>query len=157
MTDIDLPLSEDTKRANPALFRYNALPSISKPLTTPSVASSTGKQALQTSKGNKYNAVRTYSEMCGRTFDSKAEARRGEELKLLEQSGVIHNLEYQVKFTLNKKPRITVAVDFAYDVETLGEWDKYYEDVKGVLTRDSRTKYAWLQQKFGIEVELIRR
>jgi len=29
---------------------------------------------------NKYSAKKTYSELCGRMFDSKAEARRGEEL-----------------------------------------------------------------------------
>ena len=29
-----------------------------------------------------------------------------------------------------------------------------YEDSKGVLTRDTRTKLAWVQEKYGIDVLL---
>lgn len=101
---------------------------------------------------NKYHAVRTYSELCNRTFDSKAEARRGEELRLLEMAGDIHALQYQIPFILCKEPKITVTIDFYY----MRFNQSYYEDVKGILTRDSRTKYAWLQDKHGIDVELIR-
>lgn len=101
---------------------------------------------------NKYGAQRTYSELCGRTFDSKLEARRGEELALLQRAGEISDLKYQVRFNLCLKPKITVTIDFCYfeDGRTI------YEDTKGVLTRDSRTKYAWLQEKYGVEVKIIR-
>lgn len=122
---------------------------------------------------NKYHAKRTYSELCQRTFASKAECVRGEELRMLELAGVISNLEYQPKFLLCKKPKITITLDFFY---TIGSVDKQpkpktadgfhivatytseiiYEDVKGVLTRDSRTKLAWLKEKEGIDVRLIR-
>jgi hypothetical protein len=101
---------------------------------------------------NKYGAVKTYSELCGRTFDSKAEAKRGEELALLERAGKITELEYQIPFKLCDKPKITVTIDFRYCLDD----DYILEDVKGVLTRDSRTKYAWLRDKYGWEVKLIR-
>ena len=100
---------------------------------------------------NKYFATRTYSQLCDRTFDSKREATRAEELKMLEMAGEITNLEYQVKFTLSKQPRISTRIDFAY---TEGGMRKY-EDAKGVLTRDARTRYAWLKEKYNIEVMLV--
>lgn len=103
---------------------------------------------------NKYNAVRTYSELCQRTFDSKAEARRGEELKLLEKSGKISLLEYQIKYVLCKQPKITVTLDFYYKDKETGQY--HLEDVKGVLTRDSRTKYAWLESLYPIKIEIVK-
>ena len=102
---------------------------------------------------NKYHATRTYSELCQRRFDSKGEAIRAEQLCLLEKSGEIKRLEYQVLFTLCVKPRITISIDFHY----LEQGVDVYEDFKGILTRDSRTKLAWLKEKYGIPVRLIRR
>ncbi len=101
---------------------------------------------------NKYGAKRTYSELCGRTFDSKLEARRGEELELLQRAGEISELNYQLRFNLCLKPNITVLIDFCY----IEDGRTVYEDTKGVLTRDSRTKYAWLKEKFGVDVKIIR-
>jgi len=102
-------------------------------------------------------------------FDSRLEAKRGVELKLLEQAGEISELEYQVKFALCEKPKITVTIDFCYmekyikpanlpatSIKNFVDWVKVYEDTKGILTRDSRTKYAWLKEKYGIEVKLVR-
>ena len=95
---------------------------------------------------NKYNAKRTYSELCGRYFPSKLEARRGEELALLQQAGEIKDLEYQVVFTLNVKPKVSIKIDFVYT----DNGERIYEDTKGVLTRDFRTKLAWLKRQQGI-------
>ena len=109
---------------------------------------------------NKYHAVNTWSELTQRVFDSKAEARRGEELALLERGGVISDLQYQVKFVLCDKPKVTITIDFAYVEDgTFGEYEipvkvRKYEDTKGVLTRDFRTKLAWLEQLHGIRVTL---
>ena len=100
----------------------------------------------------KYGAKKTESELCGRTFDSKSEARRGEELYLLEQAGVIEDLEYQESFTLCQKPNIKIKVDFAYTVE--GE--KVYEDAKGMMTREFRVKMAWLEQSQGIHIDIVK-
>ena len=91
--------------------------------------------------------------MCGRFFDSKAEARRGEELHLLEMAGEITRLEYQVRYILSEKPKITITIDFRYK-DLTGDRRIIYEDTKGVLTRDFRTKLAWLKEKHGVDVLL---
>jgi len=101
----------------------------------------------------KYGAIRTFSALCNRWFASKAEAIRGEELALLERAGEISNLEYQVKFTLYEKPKVTISIDFAYDYNG----DRIYEDQKGFMTRDFRTKLCWLKEKHNIDVVLSRR
>ena len=101
---------------------------------------------------NKYHAVRTFSELCGREFASQAEARRGEELALLERAGVISALRYQFPFVLSIKPKITYSVDFVYIEKGM----PVFEDVKGVLTRDVRTKIAWVKEKYNVDVKLIR-
>lgn len=98
---------------------------------------------------SKYNAKRTYSEICKRAFDSKAEARRGEELWLLEQADVIDDLQYQVPYLLCEKPNIKIRVDFVY-------WQDgtiIHEDIKGMgETREFRVKRAWLKEKYGIDI-----
>ena len=104
-------------------------------------------------KGNKYHAKKTYSTLCLRMFDSKAEAVYGEELYYRQKAGEIEDLRYQVRFKLNNQPRIRVTIDFAY----LEAGKRIYDEVKGVLTRDSRTKYAWLEQSQGVHVNLIKR
>lgn len=101
-------------------------------------------------KPNKYKAIRTWSEMAQRVFDSKAEARRAEELMMLEKAGKITGLTFQVPFLLCSEPKIEVTIDFAYKQD--GE--QILEDYKGVLTRDSRTKYAWMRAKYGYEVRI---
>jgi len=102
---------------------------------------------------NKYGARRTYSALCEREFASKLEARRGEELKALEMYGAITDLRYQVKFVLNQKPRITISIDFVYNDEN---GKMIFEDTKGVLTRDFRTKLSWLKEKHNVDVLLSR-
>ena len=101
---------------------------------------------------NKYHAVKQYSELCGRTFDSRAECRRGEELALMERGGVISNLDYQPSFILSLKPKVTYTADFDY----IEDGVVIVEDVKGILTRETRVKIAWVKEKFGIEVKLTK-
>ena len=99
---------------------------------------------------NKYNSKRTYSQLVGRWFASKAEAVRGEELCLLEMAGEITDLQYQVRYKLSENPKVTITIDFSYF-----ENDEYkLEDTKGVLTRDFRTKMCWLKQRFSFDVIL---
>lgn len=100
---------------------------------------------------NKYGARRTYSNLCERWFASKMECVRGEELKALELYGVISDLKYQVRFVLCDKPyKVTITIDFAYKADGIQK----YEDTKGVLTRDFRSKLAWLKQKYNVDVIL---
>lgn len=47
---------------------------------------------------NKYQAIKTKAN--GIEFDSRKEARRYQELLLLERAGAIHNLQMQVKYEL---------------------------------------------------------
>lgn len=110
--------------------------------------------------GNKYGAKRTWSNLTNRWFASKAECIRGEELHLLEQAGEISDLQYQLRFVLSDKPKITITIDFAYVEDSyFSEYKvpckvRKYEDTKGVLTRDFRTKMAWLEEKHGVRVNL---
>jgi len=101
----------------------------------------------------KLKEAHTWSELCQRWFASKAEARRGEELLLLQRTGKIDSLNYQITFILCEQPQIRITVDFAYFAPDIKRW--IYEDVKGVLTRDFRTKLAWLKQQKNIDVKLI--
>ncbi len=100
---------------------------------------------------NKYNAKRTWSSLCKRYFSSKREAVHGEELWLLQMAGEISELTFQVPFILSTKPKITVTIDFRYKEK---DGTVIHEDSKGFLTRDSRTKYAWLKAQQNIEVKL---
>ena len=98
----------------------------------------------------KYGSHRTWSNLCNRWFASSAEAVRGEELCLLEKAGQITDLRYQVRFILSKSPKVTITIDFTY----LEGGVRKFEDVKGVLTRDFRTKMVWLEKSQGIDIIL---
>ena len=83
---------------------------------------------------NKYRNVKCVYD--GLKFDSKKEAQRYAELKLLEKCGAIQNLKTQVKFCIvpktekNRRARFYIA-DFVYTdngVQTI-------EDVKSPITR----------------------
>ena len=67
---------------------------------------------------NKYHAKPTY--VGDIRFDSKKEAKRWQELVLLERAGEIKNLRRQVEFELIPKTshgrRIVYRADFVYDI-----------------------------------------
>ena len=106
----------------------------------------------------KYHAKKT--ELDGITFDSKKEANRYAELKLLERSGAIHNLQRQVRYELipaQKKDGKTVErachyiADFVY--EDSGK--TVVEDVKGYRTKEYVLKRKLMLQVHGIEVREV--
>ncbi len=104
---------------------------------------------------NKYGSVRTWSELCQREFASKKECRRAEELTLLEKAREIYNLEFQPKYALCSKPKITYTADFRYRDYTRPSSDVIVvEDSKGLLLRETRVKIAWVKEKYGIDVIL---
>lgn len=109
--------------------------------------------ALFGRRGNKYGARRTWSELCQRAFDSRAEAVRGEELRVLELAGEITDLVYQPQWELSDNPRVTYRADFAY---TMSDGVRVVEDVKGRDTEASRVRRAWLKQRHGIDVRIVR-
>lgn len=81
---------------------------------------------------NKYGAKRT--EVDGFVFDSKKEARRYGELKLLEQTGQIENLRLQVPYPIKVNGSLitTYIADFVY----IEAGKEVVEDVKGKRTRE---------------------
>ena len=85
---------------------------------------------------SKYGAVKTVVD--GITFDSKAEARRYGELKLLQAAGVIKDLEMQPRYdiTINDKFCAFYKADFRY----LQDGAFVVEDVKGMKTPMYRLK-----------------
>lgn len=106
----------------------------------------------------KYHAKKT--ELDGITFDSRKEAQRYAELKLLERSGAIHNLRRQVKYELipaQKKDGKTIErachyiADFVY--EENGK--TVVEDVKGYRTKEYVLKRKLMLQVHGIEVREV--
>lgn len=110
---------------------------------------------------HKYNAVKTTVD--GHTFDSKAEAQRYSELRLLERADVISGLELQPPFELmpsfrdaqNRLHRAVVYVaDFAYDEDGR----RIVEDVKGVETPEFRIKWKLaIRQYPHIEFRKVKR
>lgn len=78
---------------------------------------------------NKYNAKKTYVD--GIAFDSKKEAKRYQELKLLERGGVISDLDCQVKFELIPKQEGERPCYYVADFVYTENGKKVVEDVKG--------------------------
>ena len=105
---------------------------------------------------NKYGAKKTVRD--GITFDSKHEAERYEELKLLQRFGEIRDLQLQVPFELipsqieNGKcveRAVKYIADFVY-------FDKngnlVVEDAKGMKTELYRLKKKLMRYFKGIEI-----
>lgn len=104
---------------------------------------------------NKYGAKKTV--MDGILFDSKAEAKRYAELKLLERCGVICNLERQRKYVIVRKSRygreLFYVADFVY--EENGK--RVVEDVKSKATATPvyRLKKRLMAEIHGIEIKEV--
>lgn len=97
---------------------------------------------------SKYNAVKTV--VNGIRFDSKKEARRYGQLKLLERSGNITELSLQPRFdlTINGCKCGFYKADFRY-IENNKE---VIEDVKGVKTAVYNLKKKLVKAIHGIEI-----
>jgi len=107
-------------------------------------------------KGNKFSAQRV--EVDGISFDSKKEARRWGELKLLERAGEIIELRRQVVVPLEGSggPLLTrtgrqmrITVDFGYVEVASGL--TVYEDAKGLPTRDYEVRRSVAAAQ-GVEI-----
>ena len=102
----------------------------------------------------KYRAVKTTVD--GIVFDSRREAVRYQELRLLERAGQITALILQ--------PRLAISVqgvkiceyrgDFEYTDTQTGE--RILEDVKGVLTPVYRLKKKLVKACYGIDIQEVR-
>lgn len=115
----------------------------------------------------KYGNVKT--EIDGIVFASKKEAKRYQELKLMEKAKEIFNLELQPSFliTINGVKVCTYRADFAYTneqyskrsyapdrtIETIPE--RIIEDVKGMKTPVYNLKKKLMKAVHGIEITEI--
>lgn len=100
---------------------------------------------------HKYGAKKT--ELDGIKFDSKKEAARYRELKLLERAGEIRDLRLQVPYELQPKFRkagktwrsVTYVADFVYQTK---DGREVIEDVKGMRTDVYRLKRKLFEYKY---------
>jgi hypothetical protein len=97
----------------------------------------------------KYKSVRT--ECDGKIFDSKREAGRYQELRILERSGIISGLEIQKPFELrvNGVKICVYRADFAYKDK---EGRDIVEDAKGVRTAVYALKCKLMLACHGIRI-----
>lgn len=103
------------------------------------------------SNTNKYNAKRV--EINGVVFDSKKESRDAVKLQRLASTGVISNLQYQVKFVLQEGYKnnqgksirpICYVADFVYERDN----QKYVQDSKGVRTEVYKIKRKLFEKRY---------
>ena len=101
----------------------------------------------------KYRAIRTMVD--GIYFDSKREANRYSELKMMEKAGIINSLKLQPEFkcVVNGKKVCTYKADFEYlivdDIGPQGQIGYYIvEDVKGFKTPVYRLKKKLVEALF---------
>ena len=103
-----------------------------------------------TNRASKYRNKKT--EVDGIVFDSKKEASRYLDFRLLEQLGEIENLELQPKyeFALNGQKICTYRADFRYKEKNGTLID---EDVKGFKTSMYNLKARMMKAFHGITVK----
>jgi len=97
---------------------------------------------------SKFGAVATIVD--GIRFASKAEARRYQELRMLEKAGIIRDLQCQIPYELlakfthqgRKYSGVKYVADFKYFNNATGA--HIVEDVKGAITPAYRIKRAML-------------
>ncbi len=105
-------------------------------------------------RGHKYNAVKT---VCGagHSHPSKAEAKRCDELHLLQKQGQISHLEREVKFPFRVDDKVvfTYRADFAY----FADQKRVIEDVKGFCTPVYKLKKKLIEAQYrGVKIVEIR-
>jgi len=110
-------------------------------------------------KGSKYHAKKVTVD--GIKFDSKREAARWQELKLMEKAGEISNLQRQVRFELTptfKKPgeRTERASTYTADFVYTENGETVVEDSKGFRTETYKLKRKLMIDKYGIWIRETR-
>lgn len=107
-----------------------------------------------TIKTSKYKASKV--EIDGIVFDSKREASRYCELRLLERTGEISNLEMQKRYELipkqGKERAVHYVADFVYKNKAGVE---VVEDTKGMRTRDYIIKRKLMLWVHGITIKEV--
>ena len=99
---------------------------------------------------NKYRNVKT--EIDGHVFDSKAECKRYNELKMLQNAGEIKGFALQPSFLLDK------GIRYRPDFMVCGaDGVLWVEDVKGMETKEFKIKRQLWDNKFPwLELRIIK-
>lgn len=105
-------------------------------------------------KPNKYGAKRV--QVDGIWFDSKREAARYNELKLMRDAGLIAKLTVHPRYVIQYRDRkiCEVELDFYYYDDR--DRTLHYEDVKGKDNPLSALKRKLVEAFYGIKVEVLR-
>jgi hypothetical protein len=101
----------------------------------------------------KYRAVKTVVD--GIRFDSKLEAKRYQELRLLEQSKAISALICQERFPItvpSTSGRLAHICDYIADFAYWSDGCRVVEDVKGMRTPVYRLKKKLVEAMYGITI-----
>ena len=105
---------------------------------------------------SKYNARKTVVDNI--TFDSKAEARRYGELKLMHEAGEIHKLRVHPRYTLLDPFEVKGiryrGIVYEGDFEYIENGLVVCEDVKGVRTAVFSLKEKLFMDRYGDQIEL---
>jgi hypothetical protein len=102
---------------------------------------------------NKYQNQTTLVD--GIAFDSKREARRYAELRLLEKGGVISGLETQKRYEIVPKSAYGRALYYIADFVYTENGKSVIEDVKGVKTQIYVLKKRLIAEQYGIKIQEI--
>ena len=106
-------------------------------------------------KGSKYGNRKT--EVDGITFDSRKEAERYQELRLMERAGLISGFQRQVKIEIIPKTAKFRAcyyiADYVYFDKQTGK--TVYEDAKGMRTEIYKLKKKLMYWRHGIEIKEV--
>ncbi|MEG1299603.1 MAG: DUF1064 domain-containing protein [Erysipelotrichaceae bacterium] len=107
---------------------------------------------LQSTKprSSKYKSEKTMID--GILFDSKKEANRYCELKLLEQNHLIKNLKLQQPYVLIEKSKYGGVIKYIADFVYEENGKQIVEDTKGFRTRTYCLKKRMMMEKYGIEI-----
>jgi len=122
-------------------------------MTTTDLSLEQYRKLVRRGKRSKYGNKRT--EIDGQSFDSKKEARRAQELRLLAASGAISHLDFQRVFKLivNEHHICKYIADFCYYDNATGEY--IVEDVKSEITKKNAVyvmKKKLMRAIHGIEI-----
>lgn len=99
----------------------------------------------------KYHNCKTIVD--GIRFDSKKEAKRYLELKILEKEGQISHLKLQFPFILISPSKYGRAIKYVADFVYYEGNKRVVEDVKGVRTPVYKLKKRLMAEIYGIEVK----
>lgn len=102
---------------------------------------------------SKYHATRTIVDSI--TFDSKREAARYAELKLMQRAGLISDLRRQVKYELIPKQQGERAVSYIADFVYTEDGKTVVEDVKGVRTPVYKIKKKLMLWRHGVKIREV--